>query len=188
MSTTKRPGLILTSNGNQFDVANPSADDVDVEVIAHALSNACRFGNQTRSFYSVAQHSVIVSVLVPDFLELPALLHDATEAYLHDLPRPVKALLPEYKVLEARLARVIAKAFQLPKNIFEHPIIKQMDSKLQAMEAQVLMENPAAVYEWCGGRPDQTIFDIDNTFKPMTPLESKRFFLTRYEWLRWGPR
>lgn len=81
---------ILTRSGRKFDLANPTADMVDPTDIAHSLSMQCRFNGHTRAFYSVAQHCYLVADLVPAEHQLPALLHDATEAYVGDLVRPLK--------------------------------------------------------------------------------------------------
>jgi hypothetical protein len=179
------PGHILTFSGDLFDVANPDPNEIRIEVIAHALSNECRFGGHSRSFYSVAQHSFYVSYMVDERLALAALLHDASEAYLKDLPRPVKALFPEYKKLETRIARVIERSFGLPRDIFEHRDIKMADSRIQAMEGQVLMVNPDRVYDWCGGRPDQSIYQVlDNNFRSMLPKDAEAIFIQRYKELQ----
>lgn len=81
---------ILTRSGRKFDLANPNADMVDPTDIAHSLSMQCRFNGHTRHFYSVAQHCYLVADLVPAEHQLAALLHDATEAYVGDLVRPLK--------------------------------------------------------------------------------------------------
>ena len=90
----------LTTTGRQFWPASPDPEQIQIEDIAHALSNLCRFGGHTREFYSVAQHSVLVSQNVPDDLRLVGLMHDATEAYCGDMIRPLKNVLPEFKELE----------------------------------------------------------------------------------------
>lgn len=81
---------ILTRSGLRFDLANPKPDMVDPTDIAHSLSMQCRFNGHTRAFYSVAQHCYLVADLVPAEHQLAALLHDATEAYVGDLVRPLK--------------------------------------------------------------------------------------------------
>jgi uncharacterized protein len=81
---------ILTRSGRKFDLGNPTADMVEPSDIAHSLSMQCRFNGHTSSFYSVAQHCYLVADLVPAEHQLHALLHDATEAYVGDLVRPLK--------------------------------------------------------------------------------------------------
>jgi len=87
MHTNATIGLF---SGGTFDILNPRAEDVRIEDIAHALSQQCRFTGHTKTFYSVAQHSVLASTLVAAPDELWALLHDASEAYMGDMNRPLK--------------------------------------------------------------------------------------------------
>lgn len=87
---------ILTRSGRKFDLANPTADMVEPTDIAHSLSMQCRFNGHTRHYYSVAQHCYLVSDLVPAEYRLEALLHDATEAYVGDLVRPLKEGMREF--------------------------------------------------------------------------------------------
>jgi len=103
---------IRTFTGKYLDVFNPDPDMICIEDIAHALSNICRFGGHTRHFYSVAQHSVrCCDHFLSDSLRLQALMHDAAEAYLMDMPRPIKYRLDNYSETEDRLMAVIAKKF-----------------------------------------------------------------------------
>lgn len=121
-------GGIRTLSGRIIDLAAPDPAQVHLEDIAHALGAICRFTGQTSDFYSVAQHSLMVASLVPQELRLRALLHDATEAYLQDLPTPVKAILPGYAELEARVWAAIATHFGLTAvDRLADPIIKQAD-------------------------------------------------------------
>lgn len=91
---------ILTSTGKRFDLLEPDADMIDPWDICHSLAHLCRFNGHTREFYSVAQHSCIVAELVPEEHKLAALLHDATEAYLGDITRPLKQWMPDYRGFE----------------------------------------------------------------------------------------
>lgn len=108
------PDCIRTYTGKYVNVFEPTVDMIDIEDIAHGLSHQPRFAGHTKQFFSVAQHSVNVMRAVPDFrpeLKTEALLHDASEAYLCDIPKPIKARMPEYKVIEDRLMAVIAEKF-----------------------------------------------------------------------------
>ncbi len=103
---------IRTVSGNYVNLLNPDPDTITIEDIAHSLSQQCRFGGNLPFFYSVAQHSVHVSKLCRAGYELQALMHDASEAYLLDIPRPLKILLGEaYKKIENNMMRVIADKF-----------------------------------------------------------------------------
>jgi len=130
---------IRTFKGHYVDVFNPDPETIDIEDIAHGLSNTCRFGGHTYVFYSVAQHSSTVArhELMPEDLKLTALLHDATEAYMCDLPRPIKRHLPSYKEAEEKLMQVIANKFHLE---FPFPKeIKAIDNLTLELEHEKIM-------------------------------------------------
>ena len=101
---------VSTYLGNRFYPLEPRIDDVDIEDIAHGLAYQCRFNGQTNAFYSVAQHSLIVAALVPEELRFAALLHDAAEAYLGDMVKPLKVLLPGFSEIEETSAASSASA------------------------------------------------------------------------------
>jgi 5'-deoxynucleotidase YfbR-like HD superfamily hydrolase len=105
---------IQTYSGKMFNLIEPTPEMIDIRDIAHALANIGRFNGHTKQFYSVAQHCVIVSALVPDDQKLAGLLHDATEAYLGDVTAPLKHQLPAYIELENKLAGVIAAKYGIP--------------------------------------------------------------------------
>jgi uncharacterized protein len=109
---------IQTFTGRMFHYEDPRPEDVHIADIAQALAHQCRFAGHTNRFYSVAEHSVLVSQRFADpRMRMCALLHDATEAYILDMPKPLKVLLPAYKDYEDRLWRVIAERFDLPAEI-----------------------------------------------------------------------
>lgn len=129
---------IYTFTGRTIRPLDPNPDDIVIEDIAHALSQQCRFTGHTRKFSSVAEHSVRVSWMVPRSLALEALLHDASEAYLADIARPVKkapGFAETYLKYEAQLERAVATRFGLPERERMHPEIKKADQ--YALEAEV---------------------------------------------------
>ena len=105
---------ILTFKGHYIDVFDPNPDHIDIEDIAHSLSLQPRWGGHTKEFYSVAAHSIMVCDELPVEYKLEGLLHDATEAYLCDIPKPIKRLLPDYVNLEKSLDLAIRMKFKLP--------------------------------------------------------------------------
>ena len=105
--------FLTTYTGKEFDVQDYTNFNFAIEDISHGLSNLCRFAGQSNNFYSVAQHSVLVSRIVPKEHAREALMHDATEAYLVDLPSPIKELLPAYKKIEDDLAAAIFYQYKL---------------------------------------------------------------------------
>lgn len=174
------PGIIQINSGILFDIQNPDPDAIRINDIGHALGNLCRWGGHARQFYSVAQHSFYASYLVKRPFAMAALLHDATEAYLVDIPRPLKALLPEYKRIEDNLSVHIAMAFDLPVNAFHLREVKHADDFLMAMEAVELLNNPDNVLVAIGGRPDRLIRDIDPNFQCWSPPLARERFLHRF--------
>lgn len=108
--------LMVTWSGRQLNPATMTPDDVDIADIAHALSNICRYGGHASRFYSVAEHSVLVATRVHPALRLAALLHDAAEAYVGDIPRPLKRLpqMAGWREIEAHVEKMVCIHFNLP--------------------------------------------------------------------------
>lgn len=104
---------ILTNKRKEFDFLEPTEDMIDIGEIALALSQLCRYTGHPEPFYSVGLHSLIVSDIVPAEYALEGLLHDAAEAYLGDVSKPLKRLLPDYREIEARVNVLITKKFKL---------------------------------------------------------------------------
>jgi len=128
---------IRTFTGKQYWPMDPRAEDICIEDVAHALSNLCRFTGHTSRFYSVAEHSLYVSTLVPSALAFAGLMHDAHEAYVNDIARPFKLSLPEYKAAEDWNWLAMAEAFDLdPKQDRE---IKEADNAMFRAERLQLM-------------------------------------------------
>lgn len=165
-----RGDWMQTYAGKQFFPLDPRPEDICIEDIAHALSNLCRFGGHVSQFYSVAQHSVLVAGLLPARLALAGLLHDASEAYMVDVPRPLKVALAEYQKLEKRLQAIIARKFDVN---FTHPFIKRADNILLMTEARDLLgPKPAG---W--GVPEEP---AEWRVIPLEPGEAEDLFLRRF--------
>lgn len=117
---------MLTVTGVQFWPIDPLPDEVRILDIAHALSRTCRFGGHVPSgFYSVAEHSLLVSEVLPEPLKLWGLLHDASEAYISDIVRPAKRFIVGYDEVEARIMRAVSERFGLDPVM--PPEVKQAD-------------------------------------------------------------
>lgn len=140
---------IHTFTGREFWPMDPRAADVDIEDIAHALSMQCRYAGHGLQFYSVGEHSVRVAGWLsftgePRSTILQGLLHDATEAYLVDVPRPVKAFLVGYREAEAKVWEAVAQRFDLPLALA--PAVHQADNRIIADEMAQNMVKPDPAY------------------------------------------
>lgn len=135
---------IETFTGRQFYPLDPNPEDICIEDIAHALSNICRFNGHVKQFYSVAEHSVFVALCSPVKHRVAALLHDASEAYLCDLPRPVKLNVIGYAEAEHRLMECIARKFGFGMPLPE--IVKLNDNRILLDEREQFM--PPSDRDW----------------------------------------
>lgn len=145
-------------------------EDISIEDIAHSLSNICRYGGHAREFYSVAQHSLLVSSLLPSEFRLEGLLHDAFEAYGGDIPRPIKytETMDGYRQAEDWGHRVIAKYFGIPETV--SPEVKAADNAVLVAESYQLMNTIYTDF----GPPAAVVI------KPMKPEDAKDTFLRQY--------
>jgi 5'-deoxynucleotidase YfbR-like HD superfamily hydrolase len=164
---------IQTASGKHFNYAHPDLDSIDIYDIAQALSRESRFNGHTGMFYSVAQHSMLASRIVPPEFMKEALLHDASEAYMKDLPSPLKALLPDYKIIEARVDAAIRKRFGLPAAM--SPAVKRADMILLATERRDLMRQGDDVWACLEG-----VAPLDEVIQPMVDFAAQRCFLNRF--------
>lgn len=141
----KRDNWFQTSTGRIFPLPDFKPSDFAIEDIAHALSLTCRFNGHCLTFYSVAQHSEIVSRLVPAEFAMWGLLHDASEAFLSDVVAPFKDMLPQYKELEKRVMRAITIRFGLPEQ--QPACVREADLIALATEKRDLLVPEAKPWE-----------------------------------------
>lgn len=124
-------GISLTS-GAIFNYNAPAESNVQIGDIANALGNICRFAGHLPFFYSVAQHAVNTSMIVPPEHALTALMHDTAEAFTNDLPTPLKHAVPVFKELEVQIEGAMANAFG-----FQYPLppeVKLADLQMLGLE------------------------------------------------------
>ena len=183
---TDEKHTITTSHGHSVNVQTPEPATLVIEDVAHALSNLCRFGGHGRRFYSVAEHSLYTATLITRRLRalmlepwcvagaIAALLHDAAEAYLVDIPRPVKTLLPMYGELEARMLEAIRQRFVpwAPNFAAEVKVVDDIMLVTEAPQLEIDMANWSAKY--------QCITPCDITLSMLTPSEAEPMFLDVY--------
>lgn len=170
---------ILTNEGRYFYFEQPWAHPFTITEIAHALSHLCRFTGHTDRFYSVAQHSVLVSRLVPVGLAYDGLLHDAAEAYLGDVASPLKRMLPDYKVIEHNVEEWLFRWFNVGFPL--HPDIKKADIRALVTEKRDQMVGDATYKQECGGLLWPDVVPDAKRIKPWSPRRARIEFLMRYE-------
>ena len=200
---------IQVSYGGKFHYLNPEPEEIYIEDIAHALSLNCRFNGHTERFYSVAQHSCMVAKHVMEYSQNPiwglaALLHDAAEAYIPDMPRPIKGYIVGYAELEKNILHAILKKMRLPD------LTCPKDRRTSALEELISIikvhDNRSVITEkrdfLLPGGPK---WDLEEYFEPykekihaLTPANAERefmiFFRALEEWRgsgttspAWGP-
>lgn len=162
---------IQTYTGRKFFPLAPRAADVNIRDIAHSLSLQCRFNGHCLAFYSVAEHSVRVSRHLDAAHALWGLLHDAAEAYVSDIPRPLKRQWPFFEEAEDRVLRVIIEQHDLPWPM--PPEVRRADDVLLSTECRDLL----------GPAPEPWTIDVPPLAEKITPVDPARaeaMFLRRY--------
>jgi len=174
-----------TYTGVKFYPTDPRPEDINIEDIAHSLSQQCRFAGHSRFFYSVAQHSILVANFAPDELKLAALLHDAAEAYCQDLIRPIKhgLNLTPYQWTEDRLTRVIFERFgitHLPPALNSE--IKVLDNRALVTERNQVLTDAAQRFNADAGWPqDVEPFENVKIIIPHRPFLMRDIFMELFE-------
>lgn len=198
MEQTNDP-VIQTASGRTVDLSDPHVFDIDIHDIAHALGQLCRFTGHTNQFYSVAEHCVHCSELVLDFvppdelkklsdeqkriLQIEALLHDAAEAYLGDVSRPLKSILNSYKTLEKMWESIITSAFGIRSG--KTNAVAKIDHIMNVTEFKHLMSPPPTAIRF------NMVISYDNAiddfpFRCLTPVDASIAFLDRFKELTNG--
>lgn len=154
---------IMLSSGGYFDLANPASSLFTIEDIAHGLSHICRFTGQGKHFYSVAQHCLMVSTLVPKELARLGLLHDAAEAFIGDVATPLKRLLPDYRRIEESVENEVYRRLGITESdLARYPEVKAADNQAFTLEKA-------------------TLFGEASFLAHQTPAEAKAAFLKRFK-------
>ncbi|MEV8879229.1 hypothetical protein [Mesorhizobium ciceri] len=175
VNVARGPTITLAS-GRVFDFLDPHRSDFTIDDVAHGLAHICRYAGQCRDFYSVAEHSLLVSDVTAEY-PYEALLHDAAEAFIGDVTRPLKQLLPEYKAIEANVEDAIAKRFGLSSGYRDAVKVADL-SVLAAEQAQVMAPGTDSWAKEAG------VIPADVTIRHLSPRAARREFLQRFEALR----
>jgi len=137
MTEARNGDWMQTASGRVFWPIDPRPEEIFIEDIAHALGMMCRYNGHCTKFYSVAEHSWIVSHHVPKEFALLGLLHDASEAYIADIVRPAKRFISGYVEAEDRIMTAVCQRFGLPDGL--HPEVKRIDNAILVDEAKFVM-------------------------------------------------
>ena len=183
--------FIETFTGKRFGFLDPQLDEIHVYDIANALSKSCRYVGHVSDFYSVAEHCCHLY----DYYRAnetrighddeqgvnyrlrarTILLHDASEAYLADIARPVKKILPDYQKLEAKIEALLAQKFNL---LYPFPAwVKEMDTRILLDERKMLQ--PFATYEWAVDKTGLAPLGVQ--IQCWSPAQAAREYLFRYD-------
>lgn len=136
------PAMIETYTGIMFDMLDPKPRMIDIRDIAHAGSLLCRWTGHTKYHYSIAQHELLGSYIVPEEFALEFLMHDAAESYVNDMSRPLKHMTDcgkHYRPVEDRIQSLIRTKYGLPK--VQSPVIHEIDNAMLLAEKQQIMGN-----------------------------------------------
>lgn len=168
-------GVFSTVSGCKINILSPDHNSINIDDIAHHLSLICRFGGMVNEFYSVAQHSLLVSYLAPDGLELHGLLHDASEAYLGDVIKPLKNVIGKpYQEIEVRFMKAISEKFAF--SYHKLAAIKEADKLALELEHQYLKLGD--IYRFRRACQDFNIPEY-----PLCSAHAKYIFMKRFEYL-----
>lgn len=168
-----------TYTGKRFYPIDPKPEDVEIYDIAHSLSLLCRFNGHCRSFYSVAQHSVLVADKLPDELKLFGLLHDAHEAYTGDFISPLKRSDPDLNesltLIQAKIQHAIIYALTNDNYLSIYKEIKDADCRMLVTEKRDLFN---IKYEWKEG---ENYMPYPDVISPWNSNVSEKAFLVMFQ-------
>ena len=150
MQELDQVGLIRTYTGEYLNFFDPQPEQISIESIAIGLARPPRFAGQCKNFYSVASHSMMVSDRIWELTQnkemaLMGLLHDASEAFLGDIPGTIKPMMEGYKLIEEKLQRVIFKKYNLDYTLMSG--IKPTDKAVMCIEFDTIINNPDFIVE-----------------------------------------
>lgn len=165
-SADGKDSYFAVASGKLISVLNPKPEDIDINTIAHSLAKQCRFNGHCSRLYTVAEHSVLGAALAYEHygedVAKEFLLHDATEAYLGDMIRPLKRLIPAFSEIEQGFWKAISERFNLP--YVHSEAVHDIDNIMVTWEKRDLMPNSG---HW-PGLPDITPYNLPDISKAVT--------------------
>ncbi|MDN7652410.1 hypothetical protein QZM62_03100 [Burkholderia multivorans] len=164
---------VLTFSGGLYNLLDPELSQISILDIAHSLSNICRFGGHSRVFYSVAQHSVLVSMSVRMDLQFDALMHDAAEALVGDVPKPLKLLLPDYQAIEKKVESALFSHFGITYPLASE--IKIADKRVLHTELRDLTFNEPSNWDEL-----RDFAPLPERIVPLNPAQARNLFMERF--------
>jgi hypothetical protein len=177
----QKSSVIETYSGAMFDYDDPDASQINIQDVALALANICRFAGQISRFYSVAQHCVNASRIAPAECSFDALMHDAAESLTGDWPTPLKDAVPSFRDLEYRIEAALAHRFQFQFPL--PPAVKVVDLQMLKLEKDSLKPNSPHTWKILEGVKTDGLSDLVD-LSPWTPEFAQQEFLRTYEELR----
>jgi len=173
-----KTALINTYSGKVIDLLNPRVDDIALEDIARGVAYKSHYIGQTPFYFSIAEHSMLVSMLTGD---IEGLMHDGSEAYLSDIAKPLKAFLPEYKKTEKRLMEVIFERFDLDFSKLESD--KWADIEILGSEFEIFFGDTGIKNPFTEDK-EKLILRDPSIFTGYSPDEAYNEFIKRYHILK----
>jgi len=176
MNSKDKECWVQTFSGKKIFPLNPEPDKIDIYDMAHSLSNLCRFNGHCLVFYSIAQHSVLVSDICKKKYKLKGLLHDCSEAILSDIASPLKktSIFEQYRLCEKKYQAAIYKKYGLSED--EPDEVKLADLIALSTEARDLL---AVIHpEWAEYLNQYS--PMPNKITPLPPKQAKELFLKRF--------
>lgn len=164
---------IQLAGGSYFNLLDPWHSELSVHDIAHGLSHLCRFTGHTKQFYSVAQHSVMVSLIVPPDLAMEGLFHDAHEAVIGDMATPLKNLLAGYREIEREIERAVRAQYGLSGAM--NSAVKRADLIMLATERRDLMPECELLWSILDG-----VKPLEEILSPLPADEARALFMARF--------
>lgn len=170
---TRKGGWIQTWEGIAFYVLDPRPEEIYIEDIARALSMQCRYTGHVRFFYSVAEHCCHIADRCTGRNKAWGLLHDASEAYLNDIARPVKPDLANYKIIEAGVMACVIDRFNLPLDMPQE--VHDLDNRILVNEREQLLKKPPMPWMYTGERI------LDLMIEGWHPQQAEAEFMWRFK-------